>query len=340
MRSEDLAAAAKRKLAPLYIIHGDEALLSLEAVQTLRDIARQQGYSEREVLTVENAAQFQWEQLISAGQSLSLFAELRILELRIPNGKPGTEGGKALEAFASKLPSDTLTIITLPRLDKTALNSKWMSALAKAGEVIEAKVIERNALPQWISKRLATQAQSLSPEAMAWLVDRVEGNLLAALQEIQKLALLHPAGLLTLDDLTAAVANVARYDVFQLGEALLVGDAERIVHMLSGLKAEGESAVLVLWALTEETRNLYRFAQGRARNIPTAQLIKDLRLWGNKQKLIEAAAARVNRRQLTNALQQAARIDSLIKGIGEGEVWHELSSMALALCAQTKKKAG
>ncbi|QKJ65561.1 DNA polymerase III subunit delta [Deefgea piscis] len=340
MRSEDLAAAAKRKLAPLYIIHGDEALLSLEAVQTLRDIARQQGYSEREVLTVENAAQFQWEQLISAGQSLSLFAELRILELRIPNGKPGTEGGKALEAFASKLPSDTLTIITLPRLDKTALNSKWMSALAKAGEVIEAKLIERSALPQWISKRLAAQQQSLSAEAMAWLVDRVEGNLLAALQEIQKLALLHPAGLLTLDDLTAAVANVARYDVFQLGEALLVGDAERMVHMLSGLKAEGESAVLVLWALTEETRNLYRFAQGRARNIPTAQLIKDLRLWGNKQKLIEAAAARVNRRQLTNALQQAARIDSLIKGIGDGEVWHELSSMALALCEQTKKKAG
>ncbi|WP_297571815.1 DNA polymerase III subunit delta [uncultured Deefgea sp.] len=331
MRSEDLAAAAKRKLAPLYIIHGDEALLSLEAVQTLRDIARQQGYSEREVLTVENAAQFQWEQLISAGQSLSLFAELRILELRIPNGKPGTEGGKALEAFASKLPSDTLTIITLPRLDKTALNSKWMSALAKAGEVIEAKLIERSALPQWISKRLATQAQNLSPEAMAWLVDRVEGNLLAALQEIQKLALLHPSGLLTLDDLTAAVANVARYDVFQLGEALLQGDAERMVHMLSGLKAEGESAVLVLWALTEETRNLYRFAQGRARNIPTAQLIKDLRLWGNKQKLIEAAAARVNRRQLTNALQQAARIDSLIKGIGEGEVWHELTAMALSL---------
>ncbi|MBM5573529.1 DNA polymerase III subunit delta [Deefgea sp. CFH1-16] len=331
MRSEDLAATAKRKLAPLYIIHGDEALLSLEAVQTLRDIARQQGYSEREVLTVENAAQFQWEQLISAGQSLSLFAELRILELRIPNGKPGTEGGKALEAFASKLPSDTLTIITLPRLDKTALNSKWMSALAKAGEVIEAKLIERSALPQWISKRLAAQAQSLSPEAMAWLVDRVEGNLLAALQEIQKLALLHPAGLLTLDDLTAAVANVARYDVFQLGEALLMGDAERMVHMLSGLKAEGESAVLVLWALTEETRNLYRFAQGRARNIPTAQLIKDLRLWGNKQKLIEAAAARVNRRQLTHALQQAARIDSLIKGIGEGEVWHELCSMALSL---------
>ncbi|MGL4994662.1 MAG: DNA polymerase III subunit delta, partial [Deefgea sp.] len=308
MRTDELAASVKRKLAPLYTIHGDESLLCLEAVQTLRDAARQQGYSEREVLTVENAAHFQWGQL-TAGQSLSLFAELRILELRIPNGKPGIEGGKALEAFALNLPSDTLSIITLPKLDKTALNSKWMTALSKAGEVIEAKQIDRQALPQWIAARLATQQQSLSPDAMEWLVDRVEGNLLAALQEIQKLALLHPAGQLSLNDLEAAVANVARYDVFQLGEAVLVGDAQRLVHMLDGLKAEGESAVLVLWALTEETRTLFRYAQGRARNIPNTQLIKELRLWGNKQRLIEPAAARVNRRILTQAMQQAARID-------------------------------
>ncbi len=330
MRTDELAAAVKRKLAPLYTIHGDESLLCLEAVQTLRDAARQHGYSEREVLTVENAAHFQWGQL-NAGQSLSLFAELRILELRIPNGKPGIEGGKALEAFALNLPSDTLSIITLPKLDKTALNSKWMSALSKAGEVIEAKQIDRQALPQWITARLATQQQSLSPDAMEWLVDRVEGNLLAALQEIQKLALLHPAGQLSLNDLEAAVANVARYDVFQLGEAVLVGNAERLIHMLDGLKAEGESAVLVLWALTEETRTLFRYAQGRARKIPSAQLIKELRLWGNKQRLIEPAVERINRRILTQALQKAAQIDGLIKGIGTGDVWHELTAMAVSL---------
>ena len=330
MRTEDLAAAVKRKLSPLYTIHGDESLLCLEAVQVLRDAARQQGYSEREVLTVENAAHFQWSQL-TQGQSLSLFAEQRILELRIPNGKPGIEGGKALEAFAQNLPSDTLSIITFPKLDKTTLNSKWMTALSKAGEVIEAKQIDRAALPQWISSRLAKQEQSLSADAMEWLVDRVEGNLLAALQEIQKLALLHPAGQLNLADLEAAVANVARYDVFQLGEALLIGNAERLVHMLDGLKAEGESPVLVLWALTEETRNLYRFAQGRQRKIPTAQLIKELRLWGNKQRLIEPAVERMNRRILTQALHQAALIDGLIKGIGTGDVWHELTAMAVSL---------
>lgn len=331
MRPDELPRALQRGLAPLYVIHGDEALLALEAAQHIRDAARQAGYSEREVLTVENAAHFQWSQLQASGATMSLFAELRLLELRIPNGKPGTEGGKALESFASKLPSDILTIITLPKLDKTALNSKWMQALAKAGEVIEAKLIERTALPQWINQRLSLQGQSLADDAMVWLVDRVEGNLLAAHQEIQKLALLHPKGVLTLAELEAAVANVARYDVFSLGEAVLSGDASRVCHMLAGLRAEGESPVLVLWALAEETRTLYKFAQGRSRGVAAAQLTKDLRIWGNKQRLIEAAASRVNAKRLKAALQLARRIDGLIKGIGDGDVWNEFTDLALLL---------
>lgn len=331
MRPDELPRALQRGLAPLYVIHGDEALLALEAAQHIRDAARQAGYSEREVLTVENAAHFQWSQLQASGATMSLFAELRLLELRIPNGKPGTEGGKALESFASKLPSDILTIITLPKLDKTALNSKWMQALAKAGEVIEAKLIERTALPQWINQRLSLQGQSLADDAMVWLVDRVEGNLLAAHQEIQKLALLHPKGVLTQAELEAAVANVARYDVFSLGEAVLSGDASRVCHMLAGLRAEGESPVLVLWALAEETRTLYKFAQGRSRGVAAAQLTKDLRIWGNKQRLIEAAASRVNAKRLKAALQLARRIDGLIKGIGDGDVWNEFTDLALLL---------
>ncbi|WP_157669506.1 DNA polymerase III subunit delta [Chitinibacter sp. GC72] len=331
MRPDELPRALQRGLAPLYVIHGDEALLALEAAQHIRDAARQAGYSEREVLMVENAAHFQWSQLQASGATMSLFAELRLLELRIPNGKPGTEGGKALESFASNLPSDILTIITLPKLDKTALNSKWMQALAKAGEVIEAKLIERTALPQWINQRLSLQGQSLADDAMVWLVDRVEGNLLAAHQEIQKLALLHPKGVLTLAELEAAVANVARYDVFSLGEAVLSGDASRVCHMLAGLRAEGESPVLVLWALAEETRTLYKFAQGRSRGVAAAQLTKDLRIWGNKQRFIEAAASRVNAKRLKAALQLARRIDGLIKGIGDGDVWNEFTDLALLL---------
>ncbi|QLG87013.1 DNA polymerase III subunit delta [Chitinibacter bivalviorum] len=331
MRPDELPKSLQRGLAPLYVIHGDEALLALEAAQQIRDAARQAGFSEREVLTVENAAHFQWSQLTASGASMSLFAELRLLELRIPNGKPGIEGGKALEAFTNNIPSDILTIITLPKLDKTALNSKWMQALAKVGEVIEAKLIERSALPSWINQRLAAQGQSLASDAMEWLVERVEGNLLAAHQEIQKLALLHPKGELSLADLEAAVANVARYDVFSLGEAVLTGDAARICHMIEGLRAEGESAVLVLWALAEETRTLYKFAQGRSRGTPAAQLIKEMRIWGNKQRLIERAAERVNAKRLKSALQHARKIDGLIKGIGDGDVWHELTDLALLL---------
>ncbi|WP_373976006.1 DNA polymerase III subunit delta [Chitinibacter sp. SCUT-21] len=338
MRPDDVAKSLQRGLAPLYVIHGDESLLALEAAQLIRDAARAAGYSERKVLTVENATHFQWSQLISSGASMSLFAELRILELRIPNGKPGTEGGKALESFASNPPSDILTIITLPKLDKTALNSKWMQTLAKAGEVIEAKLIERTALPQWIKQRLAQQGQSLSIDAMDWLVDRVEGNLFAAHQEIQKLALLHPKGELSLSDLEAAVANVARYDVFSLGEAVLTGDAGRVCHMLDGLRMEGESPVLVLWALAEETRTLYKYAQGRSRGTAAAQLTKDLRIWGNKQRLIEDAHTRVNAKCLKAALQHARKIDGLIKGIGDGEVWAELTDLALLLINPSRNK--
>ncbi|WP_028448710.1 DNA polymerase III subunit delta [Chitinibacter tainanensis] len=331
MRPDELGKALQRGLAPLYVIHGDESLLALEAAQAIRDAARTAGYHEREVLTVENAAHFQWSQLSTSRASMSLFAELRLLELRIPNGKPGAEGGKALEAFASNLSSDILTIITLPKLDKTALNSKWMQALAKAGVVVEAKAIERQQLPDWIRQRLQQQGQSLSASAMDWLVDRVEGNLLAAHQEIQKLGLLHPKGELQLAELEAAVANVARYDVFSLGEAVLTGDAQRVCHMLDGLRAEGESPVLVLWALAEETRTLYKFAQGRSRGVPAAQLTKELRIWGNKQRLIEGAASRVNAKRLKAALQLARQLDALIKGIGEGDIWAELNRLALLL---------
>ncbi|MBS1154217.1 MAG: polymerase subunit delta [Proteobacteria bacterium] len=329
MKPDDLPRALTRGLAPLYVIHGDEALLALEAAQLIRDSARAAGYAEREVMTVE--AGFDWSRLAMSGNSFSLFAEKKLIDLRIPTGKPGVEGAKTLEAQARDLPPDTLILITLPKLDRTGLNSKWFSALAGAGEVIEAKTIERAQLPDWISNRLARQKQRMAPEALAFLADRVEGNLLAAHQEIQKLALLYPEGTLALDDVQAAITNVARYDVFQLGAALLEGDRARFARMLDGLRAEGEAPHLVLWALAEELRTMYRIGKGRSENIPLSQLFKEHRVWGEKQKLVERALPRINAGKLRKALAHAARIDELNKGIGEGEVWDELLDLALPL---------
>ncbi|MDW5415621.1 DNA polymerase III subunit delta [Iodobacter sp. CM08] len=329
MRPDDLPRQLSKGLSALYILHGDESLLILEAVQQIRDSARKAGYIEREVLTVETG--FAWSSLEMQGNSFSLFSDKKIIELRILTGKPGTDGGKAIEAYCSNLPPDTITIVTCPKLDKTGQNSKWFQALSAKGDVLEAKNIEHRQLPDWIAQRLARQQQKLAPEALQFLADRVEGNLLAAFQEIQKLALLHPAGEISLADLQSSVANVARYDVFQLGAALLAGDATRFARMLAGLRAEGEAPHLVLWSLAEEIRTLYRLGLGKQRGTPSAQLFKELRIWGEKQKLVEPALARVKAAQLKAALAQAALIDQMNKGVAKGEVWDELMNMCLPL---------
>ncbi|GAA5786393.1 DNA polymerase III subunit delta [Chitiniphilus shinanonensis] len=329
MRTEDLPRQLARGLGPLYTIHGDEPFLALEAAQVVRDTARAAGYTEREVLTVE--AGFSWSQLGMIGNSFSLFASQKLVELRIPTGKPGVEGAKAIEAYCTNLPPDTLTLVQLPKLDRTAQNGKWFQALSQAGEVIEARPVDRAALPAWISGRLAAQGQQMTADALAFLADRVEGNLFAAHQEVLKLGLLHPPGELGLEQVTAAVANVARFDVFQLGATLLAGDTTRFARMLEGLRAEGEAPHLVLWALAEEIRALLRIGQGRARGVPLAQLLKENRVWGEKQRLIEPALMRVNGAILRAAQKQAARIDQLNKGIGQGEVWDELLRLGLSL---------
>jgi DNA polymerase-3 subunit delta len=329
MRPDDLPRQLSKGLSALYTLHGDESLLLLEAVQQIRDAAKKVGYIEREVLTVETG--FAWSSLEMQGNSFSLFSDKKIIELRILTGKPGTDGGKAIEAYCSNLPPDTITIVTSPKLDKTGQNSKWFQALSAKGEVLEAKNIEHRQLPEWIAQRLARQQQKLAPEALQFLADRVEGNLLVAFQEIQKLALLHPAGEISLEDLQTSVANVARYDVFQLGAALLTGDATRFARMLAGLRAEGEAPHLVLWSLAEEIRTLYRLGLGKQRGTPSAQLFKELRIWGEKQKLVEPALARVKAAQLKAALAQAALIDQMNKGVAKGEVWDELMNMCLPL---------
>ncbi|WP_148714239.1 DNA polymerase III subunit delta [Chitinolyticbacter meiyuanensis] len=333
MRAEELPRHLARGLAPLYTIHGDEAFLAIEAAQAVRDTARNAGYSEREVLTVESG--FAWSQLGMIANSFSLFAEQKLVELRIPTGKPGVEGAKVIEAYCTNLPPDTITLVQLPKLDRTAQNGKWFQALAGAGEVVEAKPVERSQLPAWIAQRLAAQQQRMSSEALDFLADRVEGNLFAAHQEVLKLGLLHPEGELNIDAVQQAVANVARFDVFQLGTTLLAGDAERFVRMLQGLKAEGEAPHLILWAMAEEIRTLVRIGQGRSRGMPMAQLLKDNRVWGDKQRLIDGALSRVNASRLRAAQALATRIDQLNKGIGQGEVWDELLQLGLLLMGRS-----
>lgn len=330
LRPSDLAShLAGGRLASIYVVHGEEALVALESAQAIRDAARKAGFAERQVLTVEPG--FKWNELASAGQSISLFAEQKLIELRIPTGKPGTEGGEALQQYASSAPADNVLLVQLPKLDKPQTQSKWFTALESAGAAIACPLVGRAELPGWIAERLVRQQQRLAPDAMDFLAARVEGNLLAAKQEIDKLGLLHPAGELTLDDLQAAVANVARYDVWGLGEALVAGDPARFARMLDGLEGEGEAPHLVLWALADEVRALLRVGLGRAQGGNLQQLYRENRVWGDKQRRYPAALDRLKASQLKAALAHAAEIDRAVKGVGPGNPWEELLRLGMRL---------
>lgn len=338
LRVEALDAHLSKSLASLYVISSDEHLLALEAADRIRARARSAGFSEREVLVAERY--FKWGELQSVNQSMSLFGDRKLIELRIPGGKPGKEGGQALQDYVSTCAQagqaqDTLTLITLPKLDRTTQKSAWVTALQQAGVFIDIPLVERSQLGGWIGQRLAAQGQSADRPALDFMVERVEGNLLAAYQEIRKLALLYPEGRLSLEQIRDAVLNVARYDVFKLSEAILAGDVARVVRMLDGLKGEGEALPLILWAVTEEIRTLLRFKLATADGQPLAALLRDYRIWGARERLMGPALARVNLSTLQQALSQSSQVDRMIKGlrtkIFAGDPWDALLQLALRI---------
>ncbi|MFA6013622.1 MAG: DNA polymerase III subunit delta [Gallionellaceae bacterium] len=333
LSSEDLPRHLAKGLGSLYVIHGEAMLLAIEAADAIRAAARTAGYSEREVFIAEQY--FKWAELRNSAQSMSLFSSRKVIDLRIPSGKPGIEGAQALLDHCENLNPDTLTLISLPKLEGAALKSKWFTALDQHGIVISADAIPLAALPAWIAGRLKNQGQSADADTLAFLAQRVEGNLLAAFQEIQKLALLFPAGPLSFEQVKDAVMDVARYDVFKLSEAMLSGDAARFAHILEGLEAEGTATVLVLWAIAEDIRTMAKVTRAMQSGGNLANSLRDARVWGIKQKLVERAARRFTPSFAERALRQAAQIDKLIKGLRSGNVWDELLQLGLR-CAQVR----
>ena len=332
LNPHQLAESLRGGLQPLYIIHGEEDLLRVEALDHIRAAAREHGYLNREVITVD--AKFDWSELRAASQSVGLFAELKLLEVHIPGGKPGKEGGEALQELADRLPEDTCVLILLPKLERAQTQGKWFGALARHGSVVEAKAVSGQALPQWIRQRLQHHHLDIEPDALALFAERVEGNLLAAKQEIDKLALLHPPGhLLNMADAQMAVANVARFDVFQLAAAWMGGDAPRLLRLLEGLEAEGEEPVLLLWAVAEDVRTLIRLLAALKQGQNLAEVRNALRLWGDKQTLAPKAAQRLGINRLLAALQDCARIDRQIKGAEDGAAWPQFKHLLMSLAA-------
>jgi len=347
--ADRLADQLQRDLRAVYTVWGDEPLLAQEAADAIRTAARAAGCSERQVHTVAGA-HFDWSSLLGASQALSLFADRQLVEIRIPSGKPGKDGSEALQRYCEIAIEgggrDVITLVQLPRLDRSQQSSAWFAALDRAGVTIRVDPVERKALPAWIAQRLAAQGQHVAAgaegqRALAFFADRVEGNLLAAHQEIQKLALLYPAGEIGFEQVESAVLNVARYDVFRLGEAVLAGHAARALRMLDGLRSEGEAAVLVHWTLAEDIRGLKRVKDALAAGKPLPLALREVRVWGAKERVFERAVTLMSESTLAHLLDAAHVCDGLMKGLEHPDwpldPWDALKRLVLLLAEQTAR---
>ena len=323
-------------LAPVYVISGDDPLLCQEAADAIRAAARQQGYDERQVFSAD--ANFDWGNLLLAGASLSLFAQRRLLELRLPSGKPGDKGAAALIEYCSRPAEDTLMLISLPRLDASAQKTKWGKALVEGAQCqfIQIWPVDAQQLPQWISQRLAKAGLSAERDALDLIATRVEGNLLAAAQEIEKLKLLAEGPTITVETVQSAVADSARFDVFGLVDAILHGDATHALRMLEGLRGEGIEPPVILWALARELRLLASLAQQFSQGVPLDKAFSQARppVWDKRRPLVSKALKRLSAQRWAQLLQDAQRIDAQIKGQGEGSPWISLSRLVLLMAGQ------
>ena len=348
LRPDQLTAHLQKGLRPLYTLWGDEPLLVQEAADAIRAAARAAGHTERQVHTV-SGAHYNWSGLLGASQAMSLFADKQVIEIRIPSGKPGKEGSEALQRYCALNSEDTVTLVTLPRLDGTQQKSGWFTALDAAGMTLKFDPIDRKVLPQWIAQRMAVQGQraqggEAGQRTLAFFADRVEGNLLAAHQEIQKLGLLFPPGELSFEQIESAVLNVARYDVFKLGEAVLAGQVERALRMLDGLQAEGEAAVLVHWTLSEDIRSLKRVRDALGAGRPLPMALREARVWGAKERLMERAVPLFTDNAVAALLQAAQVCDGLVKGLRHPDwptdAWDGLKRLVLMTVQHTAAPQG
>ena len=339
LRTDQLAAHLQRGLKSLYVVHGDEPLQAQEAGDQIRAAARAAGYTERKVFNV-SGAHFDWSSLLGAAQEMSLFASRQLIEIRIPSGKPGKDGSDALQRYVARPCEDVLTLLQLPRLDAQQTKSAWFTALDAAGVTLRVEPVARGALPGWIAQRLARQQQRVADgeegrRTLEFFADRVEGNLLAAHQELQKLALLHEPGVLGFEQVEAAVLDVARFDVFKLGEAVLAGRVVRALRMLDGLRAEGEAAVLVHWTLAEDIRALARVRAAIDQGQPLPLALREARVWGQREKLFERALPLLSAAVLEQLRQAASVCDGLVKGLRHpdwpDDAWDGLRRLMLML---------
>ena len=342
IKPDGLADALKRGLKPLYAMIGDEPLLALECADQIRAAARAQGFTERSTFTVDTY--FKWGELAQATASMGLFGDKKIIEVRMPTGKPGRDGGDALSAWCASLDHNTAALITLPKPDGASRKTAWFGALETHALTVACDALPRGEIGRWVATRMRRNQQTTGDDALAFMAERFEGNLIGARQEIEKLAMLFPAGKIELAQIQAVVADVARYDVFQLGEAVLHADTARVLRMLDGLQAEGESPVRVHHTLQQDLRQLLVVLEATSNGKPLPLALREAGVWGPRQFLFERIAPRLSLSALKPLLAEAAAVDLICKGIAQNglprEPWAALRHLALGLIGAAQSAKG
>ncbi|HEY8159535.1 MAG TPA: DNA polymerase III subunit delta [Methylobacter sp.] len=334
LKPELLAAALQKDLAPVYFISGDEPLQLGEMADAVRAAARKAGYDSREVLVADSG--FSWNELMESAGSLSIFTDKKIIDLRLPTGTPGTEGSKALIDYCERLPEDTLLLITAAKMASASLKSRWFQALDKVGCVIQVWPLEGQDLIRWLQQRMQRRGLQAEAEGIRILASRIEGNLLAAAQEIEKLYVLYGPGQLSNQQIFDVVADSSRFDVFKLMDSVLAAKVGRIFKILSGLRAEGVAAPVVLWALAREARVLVKIKQALAQGQNKALAFKNNQIWDKRQQLVSDALNRLGDSDLNSILTLSAKADRQIKGQQQGDPWETLLAICLKFASVGK----
>ena len=328
---EKLADHLQQKLLPVYLVSGDEPLLLQECCDQIRQKARAENCNEREIIE-GGASNFNWQDILHSASNMSLFADRKLIELRLPSGKPGAEGSKALCEYLDIASGDDVLLIVSGKIDKQSTNSKWYKALDKAGVTVQVWPVDAKNLPRWLQQRVRNAGMSIDDDALRLLCERMEGNLLAAVQEVEKLKLLAADSKITMQTVTEAVSDNARYNLFDMADNALKGNASVSLRMLHGLRAEGTEPPVVLWALVREIRTLYEAQLDCDSGQSAQQALSSRRVWQNRMPLMQAALTRHDTHSLSLLLEQAARADGSIKGFADGKPWDNLSRLVITLC--------
>lgn len=332
---EKLAGQLQQQLLPVYLISGDEPLLVQECSDQVRQAARNAGCTDREVIDA-GAPGFNWSDMLASASSMSLFADRKLVELRLPSGKPGAEGSKVLQEYLEISGSgDDVLLIVAGKIDKQSTNSKWYKALDAAGATLQIWPVDAKDLPRWLQQRVRAAGMHIDNDALQLLCDRVEGNLLAAVQEVEKLKLLADDGEITVHTVTASVSNNARYNLFGMTDNALQGKAAISLKMLHGLRGEGTEPAVALWALLREIRTLHQARTAVDGGQSPQQALTALRVWKNRMSLMQAALSRHNTTSLVDLLDQAARVDGSIKGYAGGKPWDHLDRLVVTLASDS-----